>query len=271
MWVSESGPNCMTRPAPRSFSVRDLRSSRVMMVTSTWVLVTPGTAATAVRTSRSMESAAGHPMIVSLMPIVAAPSAATAMEPTMSRSVMGLRISGSMTRVRARWTSCSRWLGVSTSSTSGSASAGRSGSVNPISILVGVVLVQFVEKGTEFCADEVLARDILHRQPQGDHLAGQVFGVVEVALRALAVLLHLHPVAVVLPVLREQDHRRRVRRLQRQDEGEQRIVQRPRVELRLDRDRKSTRLNSSHVRISYAVFCLKKKKKTKYHTTRRHL
>src|SRR5690349_23653437 len=29
------------------------------------------------------------------------------------------------------------------------------------------------------------------------------------------------------------------------------------------RDRKSTRLNSSHVEISYAVFCLKKKKKNK--------
>src|SRR5215475_15043382 len=28
----------------------------------------------------------------------------------------------------------------------------------------------------------------------------------------------------------------------------------------LRRDRKSTRLNSSHVKISYAVFCLKKKK-----------
>src|SRR5690606_39534996 len=28
------------------------------------------------------------------------------------------------------------------------------------------------------------------------------------------------------------------------------------------RDRKSTRLNSSHVKISYAVFCLKKKKRT---------
>src|SRR6266511_5799312 len=27
------------------------------------------------------------------------------------------------------------------------------------------------------------------------------------------------------------------------------------------RDRKSTRLNSSHVKVSYAVFCLKKKKK----------
>src|SRR3712207_8507963 len=32
------------------------------------------------------------------------------------------------------------------------------------------------------------------------------------------------------------------------------------------RDRKSTRLNSSHANISYAVFCLKKKKKTKCDT-----
>src|SRR5690554_6981618 len=36
----------------------------------------------------------------------------------------------------------------------------------------------------------------------------------------------------------------------------------------LARDRKSTRLNSSHVRISYAVFCLKKKKKKK---TKQHI
>src|SRR5690554_7589608 len=33
-------------------------------------------------------------------------------------------------------------------------------------------------------------------------------------------------------------------------------------------DRKSTRLNSSHVRISYAVFCLKKKKKKTKQTHR---
>src|SRR5262245_65345565 len=33
---------------------------------------------------------------------------------------------------------------------------------------------------------------------------------------------------------------------------------------RLCRDRKSTRLNSSHLGISYAVFCLKKKKKKKH-------
>src|SRR5438874_10692871 len=32
-------------------------------------------------------------------------------------------------------------------------------------------------------------------------------------------------------------------------------------------NRKSTRLNSSHVEISYAVFCLKKKKKNKKQTT----
>src|SRR5438874_6396114 len=35
------------------------------------------------------------------------------------------------------------------------------------------------------------------------------------------------------------------------------------------RDRKSTRLNSSHVEISYAVFCLKKKKKKKKLTDKR--
>src|SRR5256885_8635470 len=35
-------------------------------------------------------------------------------------------------------------------------------------------------------------------------------------------------------------------------------------------DRKSTRLNSSHLVISYAVFCLKKKKKNSLHTLAFH-
>src|SRR5690349_24076410 len=35
-------------------------------------------------------------------------------------------------------------------------------------------------------------------------------------------------------------------------------------------DRKSTRLNSSHVEISYAVFCLKKKNKTPPRTDNNH-
>src|SRR5690554_6655872 len=44
------------------------------------------------------------------------------------------------------------------------------------------------------------------------------------------------------------------------------------LHLYLRGDRKSTRLNSSHVRISYAVFCLKKKKKSKKaYTTYEHL
>src|SRR5438477_8849691 len=42
--------------------------------------------------------------------------------------------------------------------------------------------------------------------------------------------------------------------------GEQQIEQ---IGANIARDRKSTRLNSSHMSISYAVFCLKKKKQQK--------
>src|SRR3712207_7637287 len=41
------------------------------------------------------------------------------------------------------------------------------------------------------------------------------------------------------------------------------ILPRMSVAVRGSRDRKSTRLNSSHANISYAVFCLKKKKNSK--------
>src|SRR5258708_22855880 len=40
------------------------------------------------------------------------------------------------------------------------------------------------------------------------------------------------------------------------------------AEASFSRDRKSTRLNSSHQIISYAVFCLKKKKRPPHHPTR---
>src|SRR2546430_10197005 len=43
--------------------------------------------------------------------------------------------------------------------------------------------------------------------------------------------------------------------------GRRPAVRRPWLDLRTSQDRKSTRLNSSHSQISYAVFCLKKKKK----------
>src|SRR5690625_6897054 len=41
------------------------------------------------------------------------------------------------------------------------------------------------------------------------------------------------------------------------------IIKSPAILEEVIRDRKSTRLNSSHVAISYAVFCLKKKNKSK--------
>src|SRR5438445_2312933 len=50
-------------------------------------------------------------------------------------------------------------------------------------------------------------------------------------------------------------HRRRVAGAVREEDP-------VRLELARARDRKSTRLNSSHANISYAVFCLKKKKHT---------
>src|SRR5699024_11359783 len=49
-------------------------------------------------------------------------------------------------------------------------------------------------------------------------------------------------------------------RLQQHQAGAMTHMPEPLVVLRVFTDRKSTRLNSSHVSISYAVFCLKKKK-----------
>src|SRR5438034_7534456 len=55
--------------------------------------------------------------------------------------------------------------------------------------------------------------------------------------------------------------RRRARGPARVDPGQARAgTAAARLDQERDRDRKSTRLNSSHTVISYAVFCLKKKK-----------
>src|SRR5690606_41987012 len=59
--------------------------------------------------------------------------------------------------------------------------------------------------------------------------------------------------------------RDRLRSWRRGDHGRDALARAPRQRLRRHAaDRKSTRLNSSHVKISYAVFCLKKKKKKNY-------
>src|SRR5688572_31409952 len=67
-------------------------------------------------------------------------------------------------------------------------------------------------------------------------------------------------------------HRRQASLLRRavvrdHEQGARRRARGPLVDrVGLSQDRKSTRLNSSHSQISYAVFCLKKKKKNKKHT-----
>src|SRR2546430_9534079 len=59
--------------------------------------------------------------------------------------------------------------------------------------------------------------------------------------------------------LRHEQHRRPVRAPLRLLHEQQPVEQLDRVVLVEEADRKSTRLNSSHSQISYAVFCLKKK------------
>src|SRR3712207_7372195 len=62
-------------------------------------------------------------------------------------------------------------------------------------------------------------------------------------------------------------HHPRVHGLPRAEPGGEALPRCPAggADLLLEPDRKSTRLNSSHANISYAVFCLKKKKKKKTH------
>src|SRR5215467_15810305 len=69
----------------------------------------------------------------------------------------------------------------------------------------------------------------------------------------------LFPYTTLFRSWRPADHRRGPVRLPGGDQGPGQQRRRP-VQRQ---DRKSTRLNSSHLVISYAVFCLKKKKKKK--------
>src|SRR3712207_7283053 len=69
----------------------------------------------------------------------------------------------------------------------------------------------------------------------------------------------LRAAALVVPVGLE-------RRVGRRRARPRAILARTRRDARRRGDRKSTRLNSSHANISYAVFCLKKKKTTLSHT-----
>src|SRR5690554_7065345 len=63
-------------------------------------------------------------------------------------------------------------------------------------------------------------------------------------------------IAITLAIRSLMTHRHRLK--MEELEAKERIVRAEREQLSAAEDRKSTRLNSSHVRISYAVFCLKK-------------
>src|SRR5690349_24025790 len=77
----------------------------------------------------------------------------------------------------------------------------------------------------------------------------------------------LFPYTTLFRSVRDEHCARRGRRLDQVCRRAQRFGHRA-----LDReDRKSTRLNSSHVEISYAVFCLKKKKKKEIFETHKNL
>src|SRR5256886_7229182 len=107
--------------------------------------------------------------------------------------------------------------------------------------------------------DSVEARSLAraaapHRHPHGERLGGAG------AVRRLEYL----PGRAVDPAARAENDGLEAGRARRAAGGRHHDLQGPGLPapggIRSHRDRKSTRLNSSHSQISYAVFCLKKKK-----------
>src|SRR5258705_11571952 len=84
---------------------------------------------------------------------------------------------------------------------------------------------QYLAQFVEFAAQVVTGGDLADGQPQCRQLTGQVLGVSLGLFGAATVFFQRHPVAVFLPVLRQQDERSRIRRLggKRQVEQDERI------------------------------------------------
>src|SRR5215469_12928986 len=106
-WVSDegcaNGISRSTRP-PRSLVCSSRRCSSLITSRSTATLVTPATAVTAAVTSRVMVSRSGQPATVRYTSTLTLPSGAISTFLTMPRSVIGRRISGSLTRASASLT-----------------------------------------------------------------------------------------------------------------------------------------------------------------------
>src|SRR6478609_5626823 len=241
-FVSEVGLlNGITGSAPpRSRSVRAARCSGLITPSAIRTSATPSTVRTAAVTSWVMVSRSGQPAVVRSMPTVTSAPAAgvvsTSTDRTMPRSVIGRRISGSSTRVRASRTAAATAsgsrvsragdmpsiVGAPAGAPAGTCPLRGRGRAVPLAGAVPVARVgrvvrglalggrlpllgQLLQQVPQLGPDEVAGGDLGQRDAQRRHLARQELGVGEVPLRALPVLLGLHPVAVGLPVLREQD------------------------------------------------------------------
>src|SRR3954462_6065399 len=220
--VSEPGrPNGISRCAcpPRSRSWSPDRWSPLITPSSRLTPVTPGTFSSAAVTSRVMVSFNGQPATVSRTFTETAPDASTSTDSTIPSSVIGRRISGSLTVASAALI-CSRAGEVMPSRVRAPAADGRSG------LLVGELVVapgllELLHQRSQLRTDVVAGGDLSEGHPERGHPAGQELHVgVRAGVRG-AVLLGDHPVPVLLPVLGEQDQRRGVRRLQAQHQREE--------------------------------------------------
>src|SRR6478672_5340847 len=223
----ENGISRWAWPA-RRVSCSPERCSAV--ITPSWrsTPVTPGTRVTAAVTSRLIVSLRGQPATVSSTVRWTTPSASISTESTMPSSVIGRLISGSLTVASAALT-CSREavLMIPNRRRWGVGLRGRLRLV-----LVGPsAVLEIAEQRAQLRAEEVARGDLADRHPQRGHLAGEELHVgVGPAVR-LAVLLGDHLVPGLLAVLRKQDQRGGVRRLQaeHQRQEDERVVVEPQV------------------------------------------
>src|SRR5690349_4350042 len=176
-----------------------------------------------------MVSLRGHPATVRSTWTATEPSSATSTVSTIPSSVIGRLISGSLTVARASITCCC--VGVLMMQKSTSHPVGSRSRL--VLRLAAREVLDVTEQDAELGPEEVAGGDLADRHPQRGHLAGEELHVGVGAGVGLPVLLADDLVARLLPVLREQDQRCGVRRLQAEDQGQE--DERVLVEAQVDR------------------------------------
>ena len=105
----------------------------------------------------------------------------------------------------------------------------------PFTEAVGALAVEFVDHVPELRAYEVTCRHLTQGDPHADDLPRQILCIGKIPLGTLPVLLVRDPVAIILPVLGEEDKRRRIGRLERQHECQSGEAERRAVEPQVGR------------------------------------